>query len=94
MVMFLAMFGAALTIVQNMVMAAMGSAQGVQGVAAIFVIIFGLTYLAFTLPALAVATRRLHDAGHSGWLMLFLLIPGLGVIVLIILWTRPTAAVR
>jgi len=93
-VMFLAMFGAALTIVQNMVMASAGSSQAVLGVATVFAFIFGITYVSVLVPTLAVATRRLHDAGFSGWLGFLALFPGLGILVLTILWTRPTAAAR
>lgn len=40
--------------------------------------------LAIFIPSLAVGVRRLHDIGKSGWNMLFLLIPLVGVILLII----------
>lgn len=36
------------------------------------------------IPNLAVSVRRLHDIGKSGWNMLFLLIPLVGVVLLII----------
>ncbi|PRY69508.1 uncharacterized membrane protein YhaH (DUF805 family) [Glaciihabitans tibetensis] len=42
------------------------------------------------LPSLAVAVRRLRDAGY-GWPMLFWgLVPIVGAIVLIVLWCQPT----
>ncbi len=44
----------------------------------------GLYSLAVFIPSLAVAVRRLHDTGKSGWWVLFGLIPVLGWIVLII----------
>ena len=48
----------------------------------------GLYSLAGIIPTLAVATRRFHDAGKSGWLLLLLivlgLIPLLGVVAAII----------
>ncbi|MCW2901117.1 MAG: hypothetical protein JWO67_3382 [Streptosporangiaceae bacterium] len=43
--------------------------------------IYGLAVL---IPGLAVAVRRLHDTGRSGWWLLIALVPVVGVIVLII----------
>jgi len=42
--------------------------------------------LAFFLPSLAVAVRRLHDTDRSGWWILIGLIPLVGFIVLIVFW--------
>jgi uncharacterized membrane protein YhaH (DUF805 family) len=42
-----------------------------------------LSALALLLPTLAVSVRRLHDTDRSGWCLLFLLFPLVGVIVLI-----------
>ena len=39
--------------------------------------------LAFFLPTLAAASRRLHDADHSAWSLLLVLVPIVGWIVLI-----------
>ncbi len=48
--------------------------------------IFGLVYfLAALIPFIAVAVRRLHDTGKSGWWML-LYLTGIGIIVLIVFW--------
>jgi len=46
--------------------------------------------LVTVLPHLAVGARRLHDIGMSGWLQLLWLIPCLGWIVIIVLYTLPT----
>jgi len=50
---------------------------------------YGLFYcvyvLAVLIPALAVAVRRLHDVGKSGWFMFILLIPIIGAIWLLVL---------
>lgn len=40
--------------------------------------------LAVLLPSLAVAVRRLHDTGRSGWWLFLGLIPIVGIIVLIV----------
>lgn len=40
--------------------------------------------LAVFLPALGVSIRRLHDIGKSGWWMLIVLVPLIGVIVYIV----------
>ena len=51
--------------------------------------ILGLIYsLAVLLPSLAVAVRRLHDIGKSGWFLLLLLIPLVGPIILIVWFTK------
>lgn len=36
------------------------------------------------LPALSVTIRRLHDAGHSGWCLLYNLIPYVGSLIIFI----------
>lgn len=51
----------------------------------------GMLYSLFVfLPSLAVAARRLHDAGRSGWWLLIGLVPFIGAIVLIILFVQPS----
>ena len=40
-------------------------------------------WIALTIPCLAVATRRLHDIGRTGWWQLLYLIPLIGSLVLI-----------
>lgn len=43
------------------------------------------------LPWLAAGTRRLNDAGMSGWWQLFLLVPVGGIVIVGSLWARPSA---
>jgi len=45
--------------------------------------------IAMLLPFLAAGSRRLHDAGKSGWWQLFLLAPVGGIVLLAILWALP-----
>lgn len=40
------------------------------------------------IPCLAVISRRLHDIGKSGWWQLLGFVPLLGMIVLLLWWTR------
>ena len=47
--------------------------------------IYGLYLLAIIIPSLAVAVRRLHDVGKSGWMILISLIPIVGAIWLLVL---------
>lgn len=51
---------------------------------------YGYLYLAFALavfiPGLAVAVRRLHDVGKSGWFYFIVLIPIVGAIWLLVLF--------
>jgi uncharacterized membrane protein YhaH (DUF805 family) len=50
---------------------------------------FSMIYgLAVFLPGLALAIRRLHDTGRSGWWMLIGFIPIVGLIVLIIFFVQ------
>jgi uncharacterized membrane protein YhaH (DUF805 family) len=43
-------------------------------------------WLATFIPSLAVMVRRLHDTDTSGWWLLLMLIPLIGMIVLIVWW--------
>ncbi len=44
--------------------------------------------LAFLLPGLGVAVRRLHDINKSGWFILLGLIPIIGAIILLVWYTK------
>ena len=48
-------------------------------------LIYTLYSLAVALPSLAVAVRRLHDTGKSGWFILIGIIPIIGAIWILIL---------
>ena len=52
--------------------------------------IYKLISLLVFIPCLAIAVRRLHDAGFSGWWILIGLIPVIGWIALIVLYCLPT----
>jgi uncharacterized membrane protein YhaH (DUF805 family) len=54
------------------------------GIAINTMIPYFLYLIAIILPTLAVAVRRLHDTGKSGWLILIALIPLIGSIVLLV----------
>jgi uncharacterized membrane protein YhaH (DUF805 family) len=45
-----------------------------------------LFWLATLIPDLAVMARRLHDTDSSGWWLLLMLIPFIGIVVLIVWW--------
>ncbi|MCB1072790.1 MAG: DUF805 domain-containing protein [Chlamydiia bacterium] len=51
-------------------------------------IFFGLCSLLLIIPRLAVAFRRLHDIGRSGWNLLFIFLPVIGWIVLIVFYCK------
>lgn len=48
-----------------------------------------LVMLALIVPGIAVAVRRMHDIGKSGWWLLLGLIPIVGPIILIIWYVKP-----
>ncbi|RBW56346.1 DUF805 domain-containing protein [Tenacibaculum sp. E3R01] len=50
----------------------------------VLAILLNLYSLAVFLPSLAVAVRRLHDVGKSGWNILIALIPLVGAIILLV----------
>ena len=54
----------------------------------IFTILSGIFGLALICPTLAVAVRRLHDIGKSGWYYLFALIPLVGAIILLVWFVK------
>ena len=53
---------------------------------------FSLLYLGYALaallPSIAIAIRRLHDTGKSGWMILVGLIPLVGPIILIVFYVQ------
>ncbi len=51
-----------------------------------FSVPFWIYVLALMVPRIAVAVRRIHDVGHSGWHLLIILIPIYGFIRLLILF--------
>jgi uncharacterized membrane protein YhaH (DUF805 family) len=57
--------------------------------AGVFNSIYNLLIL---IPSLAIAVRRLHDVGKSGWMLLIGLIPLVGAIWLLILLLRDSEA--
>lgn len=54
--------------------------------------LYGLYALAMLIPGLAVAVRRLHDVGKSGWMILIALIPLIGLIWLLVLMVTDSNA--
>jgi uncharacterized membrane protein YhaH (DUF805 family) len=64
-------------------------AHGVAGIldAALFSVaapLNAIVSLVLLVPNLAVAVRRLHDVGRSGWWLLIVLVPLIGIVVLLI----------
>ena len=55
-----------------------GAGAGLGGIIAamgLFALLYGLVYLVFFIPNLAVSTRRLHDSGKSGFWVLLYFVP-------------------
>ena len=55
-----------------------------------FGLLGGIAALVLILPQLAVAVRRLHDTGRTGWWLLIGLVPLVGWIVLIYFYVQPS----
>jgi len=53
-------------------------------------VLAGLWSIAILLPNLAVAVRRLRDAGNHWGNLFWILVPVAGIIVLVVLWAQPT----
>jgi len=58
--------------------------SGNETLGIVFMALYGLVALALFIPFLAVAVRRLHDVGRSGWYYLIALIPLVGSIILLV----------
>ena len=55
----------------------------------LFTVIFGLVELVLLVPSLSLCTRRLHDVGKSGWLLLLAIVP-IAQFYLIYLYCKPS----
>ena len=73
------LIGLALNVLQMIFLAA-----DVPAIAILISIIGWIVNLGFLIPGIAVAIRRLHDIGKSGWNWLFVLIPLVGPIILLV----------
>ena len=49
-----------------------------------------IAILALLLPNMALAVRRLHDTGRSGWWLLLMLVPFVGPLVLLYWYVQPS----
>ncbi|MER5546311.1 DUF805 domain-containing protein [Streptomyces sp. NPDC002589] len=65
------------------IFAVLGVIAAVSHTPAFFALI-GVAYFVLLLPAWGVGVRRLHDTGHSGWWLLFGLVPLVGGITLLV----------
>lgn len=61
------------------------TSTGTATMAGPFVVLMSLVSLATFLPSLAVAVRRFHDTGRSGWWYLIILVPLAGPIIWLVL---------
>lgn len=68
------------TLVNFIIMVLLVILEGLLGIVGV---ISGLYSLAVLIPTIAVAVRRLHDTGRSGWWFLLVFIPLAGLILLV-----------
>jgi uncharacterized membrane protein YhaH (DUF805 family) len=66
------------------------SMVGLGGTVSPYGILTMLFGLAMLVPSLAAGARRLHDIGRSGWWLLIVLVPIIGIIVLIVFLVTPS----
>lgn len=64
----------------------LGTTIDVMGIPLPYGYIYFLYAIAIFIPGLAVAVRRLHDVGKSGWMYFIVLIPLIGAIWLLVLF--------
>ncbi len=64
--------------------AALALANVSEGLAAMMLLIPLVGVVAMIIPMLGVSVRRLHDTGKSGWMLLIMLIPCIGIILWIV----------
>ena len=79
---FNALFAVAAMVIDNV----LGISFEIQGQSMGYGYVYLLYILVVLIPGLAVAVRRLHDVGKSGWFFLIALIPLIGGIWLLILF--------
>ncbi len=60
------------------------------GASALWDVLGWLWFLAIIVPYLAVGVRRLRDAGFDWPLIFVSLVPLIGTVVMIVLWTQPS----
>ena len=86
-ILFIWIINAVLALIINLVAppAEGGTSLGILGNTAVLIV-----SVIFFLATLAVAVRRLHDTGRSGWWVLLQLICCIGTIILIVFWVQPS----
>ncbi|MFA7555181.1 MAG: DUF805 domain-containing protein [Spongiibacteraceae bacterium] len=85
---FFALFNIIISIILGVIDGVTGSFDPATGVG-----VLGIIYsLAILIPSIAVAVRRLHDIGRSGWWLLIAFIPLIGAIVLLIFAVQDSKA--
>ncbi|MGE0233729.1 MAG: DUF805 domain-containing protein [Flavobacteriaceae bacterium] len=80
-ILFVIVIGVVLNIIDSAIFG-----MGMGGVG----ILGGIFSLASLIPEIAVAIRRLHDSGRTGWWLLLVLIPLIGWLVLIYFYVQPS----
>lgn len=66
------------------VLSLVDQALGLRGFVATLGLLSSLYWLAVIIPTIAVAVRRLHDIGRTGWWLLLAFIPVIGSVVLLV----------
>ncbi len=61
-----------------------------SNVSSVFLLLYFVYGLAVIVPSIAIAIRRLHDTGKTGWMILLGLIPIIGFIILIVFYVQPS----
>ena len=85
---FFVLFNVIIAIVLSVIDGVAGTMSADTG----FGLLSGLYSLAVLIPGIAVAVRRLHDRGRSGWWLLIAFIPLIGAIVLLVFFVQDSEA--
>lgn len=78
-----------LTVLAAELVASLAGAIGGKILEAVVMLPAALFLLASLVPGIAVAIRRLHDTGRSGWWLLISFIPFIGGLVLLVFYCLP-----
>lgn len=83
-------FFALFQFITMVVLLILATLAGDSAVGKLFMVLYALAALAFFLPALSLAVRRLHDTDRSGWWFFIGFVPFVGTLILLVFMLLPS----